>query len=407
MPWVRDAVRAARRHRGARDACLDDMIRQTVAHVDLDAIRSNYRAIAGFVSVRPPSEPGTPANQSAASGPGVIAVVKANAYGHGAPQVARALEEAGAAMLACADIEEAIVLREAGVRVPILVFGALSVSALDGIFAHDLTPTVSTPGAALALQAAAARHGVRLRCHLKIDTGMNRLGFRHDNIARTLPELAAAPNLQIDAVYTHFATADNPDHPAFAMQRERFESVLDALPALGIHPRLRHAANSAALLRDERVWYDFVRPGLLLYGIVPPPLAATIPLRPALSLTSRIVAVKGVRPGEASGYGLRGEFSGPATIAVVPAGYADGLDLRLAGRGHMLVRGRRAPIVGSVCMDMSMIDVTGTSVAPGDEVVIVGEQGEESIGMREIAAAIGTIPYELLCRVGSRIQRIY
>ena len=161
------------------------------------------------------------------------------------------------------------------------------------------------------------------------------------------------------------------------------------------------------MLRDERVWYDFVRPGLLLYGIVPPPLAATIPLRPALSLRSRIVAVKGVRPGEASGYGLRGEFVQPATIAVVPAGYADGLDLRLAVRGYMLVRGRRAPIVGSVCMDMSMIDVTGTDVAPGDDVVIVGEQEGESIGMREMAAAIGTIPYELLCRVGSRIQRFY
>ena len=373
------------------------MIRQTVAHVDLDAVRANYKAIAEFVA----------SARSAAARPRIIAVVKANAYGHGAPEVARALEEAGAAMLACADIEEAILLREAGVRAPVLVFGALSVSDLEGIFAHDLTPTVSTPGAAAALQAAAARHGVRLRCHLKIDTGMNRLGFRYDNIPRTLPHVAAAPNLEIEAVYTHFATADNPDHPAFAMQRERFESTLAALPALRLHPRLRHAANSAALLRDQRVWYDFVRPGLLLYGIVPPPLAATIPLRPALSLRSRIVAVKDLRRGEGTGYGLRGVMDRPSTIAVVPAGYADGLDLRLAGRGYMLVRGRRAPIVGSVCMDMTMIDVTGTDVAPGDEVVIVGEQEGESIGMREIAASIGTIPYELLCRVGSRIERVY
>jgi alanine racemase len=385
------------------------MIRQTVAHVDLEAIQSNYRAIVELVGAPRLAPPDTRQVPAGASGPGprVIAVVKANAYGHGAPQVAQALEAAGAAMLACADIEEAIVLREAGVRAPILVFGALSVSDLDGIFAHDLTPTVSTPGAALALQDAAARHGVRLRCHLKIDTGMNRLGFRHDNLARTLPQVAAAPNLAIDAVYTHFATADSPDHPAFALQRERFEATLAVLPALGLVPRLRHAANSAALLRDERVWYDFVRPGLLLYGIVPPPLAATIPLRPALSLRSRIVAVKGVRPGEATGYGLRTVLLEPSTIAVVPAGYADGLDLRLAGRGHMLVRGRRAPIVGSVCMDMTMIDVTGTDVAPGDDVVIVGEQGDEAIGMREMAAAIGTIPYELLCRLGSRIQRLY
>jgi alanine racemase len=236
---------------------------------------------------------------------------------------------------------------------------------------------------------------------------MNRLGFRHDNVGRTLPEVAAAPNLDIAAVYTHFATADAPDHPAFAVQRDRFEAVLAALPGLGISTPVRHAANSAALLRDERVWYDFVSPGLLLYGIVPPPLAATLPLRPALSLRSRIVAVKGTRPGEGTGYGLRTVVDRAMRLAVVPAGYADGLDLRLAGRGYMLVRGRRAPIVGSVCMDMTMIDVTGTDVAPGDEVVIVGEQGEESIGMREMAATIGTIPYELLCRVGSRIQRIY
>jgi alanine racemase len=367
------------------------MIRPTVARVDLQAIRSNLRTITEFLNGRA----------------AVIAVVKANAYGHGATQVALAVEEAGAAMLACADIEEAIVLREAHVRAPILVFGALSVSDLDGVFARGLTPTVSTPAAARALQAAAARHGVRLGCHLKIDTGMNRLGFRHDNLARTMPEVASSANLTIDAVYTHFATADDPGHPAFAEQRERFERVLATLPELGITTPLRHAANSAALMRDERVWYDFVRPGLLLYGVVPPPIASTLPLRPALSLHSRIVAVKGVRAGEGSGYGIRSMSDSPRTIAVVPAGYADGLDLRLAGRGFMLVRGRRAPIVGSVCMDMTMIDVTGTDVAPGDEVVIIGEQGEESIGVREMAASIGTIPYELLCRVGSRIQRVY
>ena len=371
------------------------MIRPTVARVDLDAIRSNYRAITEYVT------------SAAAATPNIIAVVKANAYGHGAPQVALALESAGAAMLACADIEEAIVLRQAGVRAPILVFGALSVSHLDGVFEHGLTPTISTPGAARALEAAAAARNVVLGCHLKIDTGMNRLGFRHDNLDRTLPAVAASRHLRVDAVYTHFATADDPDHPLFAEQRTRFESVLKRLPALGIDARVRHAANSAALLRDERVWYDFVRPGLLLYGVVPPPLASTIALRPALSLTSKIVAVKGIRPGEGTGYGIKTTFSEPRTIAVVPAGYADGLDLRLAGRGFMLVRGRRAPIVGSVCMDMTMIDVTGTTVAPGDDVMIIGQQDDECLGVREMAAAIGTIPYELLCRVGTRIQRVY
>jgi alanine racemase len=368
--------------------------RPTVARVDLDAIRSNFRTISSFLASR-------------AAPPAIIAVVKANAYGHGAAQVGPALEEAGAAILACADIEEGIVLRRAGVRVPILVFGALGISDLDGLFQHYLTPTISTPSAARALQASAAKHGAILKCHLKIDTGMNRLGFRHDNVRRTLPEVAASRNLSIDAVYTHFATADEPESPAFSEQRERFEAVCGTLGSLGIAPRARHAANSAALLRDERVWHDFVRPGLLLYGVVPPPLATTLPLRPALSLHSRIVHVKGLRPGEGTGYGLKTVADRPTTIAVVPAGYADGLDRRLAGHGHMLVRGRRAPVVGSVCMDMTTIDVTGTDVAPGDEVVIIGEQGAESIGVREIAASIGTIPYELLCRVGSRIERVY
>jgi alanine racemase len=370
--------------------------RPTVARVDLDAIRSNFRAISNVV-----------APSSYQPIPKIIAVVKANAYGHGAAEVGPALEQAGAAMLACADIEEGIVLRRAGVRVPILVFGALGISDLHGVFQHYLTPTISTPSAARALQAAAAKHGAILKCHLKIDTGMNRLGFRHDNIARTLPEVAASRNLSIDAVYTHFATADEPESPAFAAQRERFETACTTLASLGITARARHAANSAALLRDERVWYDFVRPGLLLYGIVPPPLSATLTLRPALSLHSRIVHVKGLRPGEGTGYGLKSVVNRPSTIAVVPAGYADGLDRRLAGNGYMLVRGRRAPIVGSVCMDMTMIDVTGTEVAPGDEVVIIGQQGNESLDVREIAASVGTIPYELLCRVGARIERVY
>jgi alanine racemase len=180
------------------------------------------------------------------------------------------------------------------------------------------------------------------------------------------------------------------------------------LGAMGLGPVRRHAANSAALLRDARTWYDFVRPGLLLYGIVPPPLAAAdLDLRPALSLRSRIVAVKGLRPGEGTGYGLHWQTNEPRTIAIVPAGYADGLDTRLAGRGAALVRGRRRAIVGSVCMDMIMVDVTGTDVAPGDEVVLIGRQDAEEITAREIAGAIGTIPWEVVCRLGSRIERAY
>ncbi len=384
------------------------MIRPTLARVDLAAIRANFTSISTYLGREAPS-------------PRVIAVVKANAYGHGSAAVACALEDAGADLLACADIEEGAALRSAGVRGEILVFGALSVSDLDGLFDCRLTPTISTPGAAQAVQAVAARYARTLRYHLKIDTGMNRLGFRADNLRRTLPPLAASPNLELAAVYTHFATADEPESPLFDAQRERFSRALTVVRDVyreirglsaasagdAVDPWYVHAANSAALLRDSRVWFDRVRPGLLLYGVVPPPLASTIELRPALSLTSRIVAVKGVRAGEGVGYGVRFTAERPTTIAIVPAGYADGLDLRLAGRGSILVGGRRAPIVGSVCMDMLIADVTGLEVSPGDEVVIIGSQGGERIDVREMAAQIGTIPYEILCRIGSRIERVF
>jgi alanine racemase len=372
------------------------MIRPTTAHINLDAIRSNYRHILEFL------QRDTPAHV-----PGVIAVVKANGYGHGAGQVAGALEDAGADLLACADIEEGAALRAAGVKAEILVFGALSVSDLDGLFDCRLTPTISTPGAARAVQAASARYRHRLGYHLKIDTGMNRLGFRFDNLRRTLPGLLSSENLHLDAVYTHFATADDPDSALFDLQRRRFEQSLRDIESLGARPRYRHAANSAGMLRDSRVWFDRVRPGLLLYGMVPPPLASTIDLSPVMTLVSRVVAVKGLRPGEITGYGARFTAERATTIAIVPAGYADGLDLRLSGRGFVLIRGRRAPIVGSVCMDMLMADVTGMDVSPGDEVVIIGSQGEESIDVREMAAAIGTIPWEIVCRLGSRIERVY
>lgn len=375
------------------------MIRPTVAVVSLDAVQANLRVIQKMLA-REAALAGTPAT-------GVIAVVKANAYGHGSADVGLALQAAGASMLACADIEEGVRLRRAGVTAPILVFGAMSVSDLSGIFEHGLTPTVSTPAAATALEAAAAARGVVLPCHLKIDTGMNRLGFRHDNLRHTMPAVLRSRHLRFDAVYTHFATADQAESPFFDEQRVRFDRAMAALGALGLRGAKRHAANSAALLRDARVWHDWVRPGLLLYGIVPPPLASELDLRPALSLTSRIVAVKGVRPGEGSGYGLTWRADGPRTIAIVPAGYADGLDTRLSGRASVLVREHLVPIVGSVCMDMIMIDATGLDVAPGDEVTLIGRQGSREITAREIASLIGTIPWEVLCRLGARIERKY
>ena len=364
------------------------------AWVDLDRIRDNFRALHTHAGAR-----------------AVIPVLKANAYGHGAVPVARALVEAGASWLAVADIEEGIELREAGIPGRILVFGALSVSDVAGVFTHALTPTISSPAAARALGTAARARGVRLTCHLKIDTGLNRLGFRFDNLTRSLPEVLADPALEIEALSTHFATADDAEDPMFETQRTRFEAARETVRALGGTVRLAHAANSAASLRDSRTWADWIRPGLLLYGLVPAPMATTVALAPAMTLTSRVVAVKGVRTGERIGYGGRHEAAVPMTLAVVPAGYADGLDRRLEGRGAALVRGRRAPIVGSVSMDTLTVDVTGIEgVSTGDEVVFLGSQGGESwqtIDAREMAAWIGTIPYEVLCRLGARVERRY
>ena len=377
------------------------MVHPTFARIDLAVLKANYRAVRAFVAPE--------AGPAAGRRPDLIAVVKANAYGHGAVAVARALEAAGATMLACADIEEGVRLRQGGVRIPVLVFGALGVSDLGGVFEHGLTPTVSSPSAARALQAAAAPRGVRLRCHLKIDTGMNRFGFRHDNLRATLAEVLASPNLVFDAVYTHFATADQPGHGLFEQQRQRFDAALAALSQLGLGRRTRHAANSAALLRDRRTWLDAVRPGLLLYGLTPASRAAPagLRLRPVMSLRSRVVAVKGMRPGESAGYGARFTAARPTRVAVVPAGYADGLDVRLAGVGEVLVGGRRVRIVGSVCMDSITIDVTELDVDPGDDVVLIGAQGDDCIDAGEVARWIGTVPHEIMCRVGSRIARVY
>ena len=375
-------------------AAMPAAVRPTFAHVNLGAVRANYQAVLSYVRSRDIE-------------PVVIAVVKANGYGHGAVAVARVLEAAGAEMLACADIEEGVELRRGGVLIPILVFGALSMGDLDGIFTHGLTPTVSSPAAARALKDAATRRGTRVSCHLKIDTGMNRLGFRFDNLGQTVPDVVRGSGLDIAAVYTHFATADDQAHPLFDLQNARFEEALGRLAELGVQPRFRHAANSAALLRDQATWYDGVRPGLLLYGLNPPGCLHPLSLMPALTLRSRVVAVKGMRVGETAGYGAQCPVTRPTTVAVVPAGYADGLDVRLAGRSSVLVRGRLAPVVGAVSMDSITIDVTGLEVAPGDEVVLVGSQAGNRISVEEVAAAIGTVPYEILCRTGSRIGRRY
>lgn len=372
------------------------MIRQTLAHVDLGALAHNTRAIRALLAA-----------ECGAAAPALAGVVKADAYGHGAAEVARTLVAEGAAVLACADVQEGLELRGAGLAAPILVFGAFSLGDFDAIFEARLTPTISSPTAAHRLQEAAARLGVRLPYHLGIDTGMHRLGLRHDNLLQTVPGILAAPNLVLEGVYTHFATADEPAGELFARQRRNFQAANETLAMLGAHGYTRHAANGAALLADSATWYDLVRPGLVMYGVPPDALKDRIAVKPVMSLRSRIAAVKGVRVGESIGYGGRFIARRPTTMAIVPAGYADGLDTRLEGRGFVLVRGQRVPIVGSVSMDMIAIDATGMSVAPGDEVVFTGRQGGDAITWAEMARWVGTIPYELLCRVGARVERVY
>ena len=374
------------------------MVRPTYAQIDLDALQDNYRALRTFVGDRVPGAP-----------PVVMAVVKANAYGHGLVSVALALEAAGATMLACADIEEGVRLRQEGVRAPILVFGALSISDLNGVFDYGLTPTVSSPSAARALQRAAADRGLQLHCHLKIDTGMNRFGFRYDNLRRTMPEVLSSSHLVFDAIYTHFATAEESSGRLFADQGVRFDQATSTLASFGVVGVDRHAANSAALLAGPQCWYQAVRPGLLLYGVAPPGVSVPggLQVRPVMSLRSRVVAVKGMRAGETSGYGGRFTAGRPTRVAIVPAGYADGLDVRLAGVGEVLIRGRRAPIVGSVCMDSIAIDVSDVDVDPGDEVVVIGAQDDDQIDALEVSKWLGTVPHDVLCRTGSRIERVY
>jgi len=369
------------------------VIRSTVAHVDLAALQANFKAIQEFLKAGPADPKGL-----RRSVPRVIAVVKANAYGHGSERVALALEAAGADLLACADIEEAIVLRRAGVRAPILVFGALSVSDLDGLFEFSLTPTISTPSAVRAVQGAAGRHKKAIGYHLKIDTGMNRLGFRHDNLRRTLPELLASNTLRLEAIYTHFATADEPDTPYFDQQRQNFETALTVIDELrgGEKRPSIHAANSAATLRLPESHFDAVRCGGAIYGLSPFNSDPTDDvLEPVLSWQSFLAQVKQLQPGQSTGYGRRFVAEEPTWIGIVPVGYADGFQRTLTGT-EVRVGGEPRPVVGTVSMDSFAVQLD-RELPVGTPVVLLGH------GMlaETHARVAGTINYDLLSGIES------
>jgi len=350
-----------------------------------------------------------------------MAVVKANAYGHGAAVVARTALANGADSLAVARIDEALALRRAGITAPILVFGPIPVSRLPEAVEWDLILTIHDIHAAKEASRLAQFLGLTLKAHLKVDTGMGRLGLvavpeasRGRSFAPQAAEDAATicrlPHLDIQGVYTHFAQADSADKAYTESQLACFLAFLNHLEIQGIRFPLRHAANSAAVIDVPAAHLDLVRPGLMLYGIYPSPEVdhQSIRLKPAMSLKCRITQIKDVAPGFKISYGSTFQTIQPTRIATVPVGYADGYSRTLSSRAEMLVRGKRAPVVGRICMDQTMLDVghvEGASV--GDGVLIFGGQSPTGIPVEEIAEACSTIPYETVASLAARVPRVY
>ena len=362
--------------------------RPTVAVVDLDAVRHNVRA------VRPPETD-------------LMAVVKANGYGHGAVPVARAALDAGAAWLGVALVEEGVRLREAGIEAPILVLTEFPRGAEKEALAARLTPTLYTEDGIAGLAEAAGSFGRPVGVHVKIDTGMHRVGLLPDRADGFL-DLLAERKLILDGILTHFAKSEAPSDPATRAQLEGFLDLLARLDARGIRPRVRHAANTAASIGIPESRLDLVRIGIGVYGVSPDPsLDGALELRPAMSLRSRVSLVKRLGRGHGVSYGLTYRLSRDASIATVPVGYADGYARALADGGQVLIRGRRYPVVGNVTMDHLMVDYGDDPVEAGDEVVLFGRQDEEEVRIEEVAAWWGTIGYEVVCAVSERVPREY
>lgn len=362
--------------------------------VDLDAVRHNVAEL-----------------RKAASDAQLCAVVKADGYGHGSVHVAEAALDAGASWLAVALVEEGQVLRDAGISAPILVLSEPPADAFVDAVEANLTPTVYTRrGIEAAAAAVTLTSQEPWSVHLKVDTGMHRVGADPADALTLAAEIHGSEQLELAGVFTHLATADEPSRPEAGDQLDLFEQVLSELEASGLTPPLRHCANSAATIAHPRARHDLVRTGIAIYGIDPMSEAGTAAdLRPAMSLRADITLVKQLRSGDGVSYGLRYRFDDDATVAVVPLGYADGVPRRLSEvGGEVLVGGVRRPIRGVVTMDQLIIEVTeGPPAEVGDEVVLIGSQGEETITAAEWAQLLGTIPYEIVCGFGQRVPREY
>ena len=358
--------------------------------VDLDAIAGNYRAIAAHVGVP------------------VMPIVKANAYGHGLVQVSRRLQAAGAQQLGVAFLEEGIALREAGIDLPILVLGGIFGPQVSQFIVHDLELTVSSLSKLGQVEETAQALRRRARVHLKIDTGMERIGVHAASAGPFIEAAARSPWCEVVGVYSHLACADDPEAPMTASQLGRFLEACAHFERIGAPMPRRHLANSGGVLHFPDTWLDMVRPGILLYGVLPDPASRrTVAVAPALSLVSQVVYFKVVRAGSTVGYGATWTARGDTRVVTVPVGYGDGWPRALSSRGQVLVRGRRHPVVGRVCMDQFMVDIGGDSAWNEDEVVLVGRQGAEAIAVEEVAQAAGTIPYEILVQLNGRIPREY
>ena len=378
----------------------------TWAEISLGAYAHNIRELKRIT--RPPAR--------------LMAVVKANGYGHGAVEVASEALHNGALYLGVARINEAIPLREAGLSAPILIFGYSPPDLAPILIDYELTQTVYSLSTARALSEQATRKGKKITVHLKVDSGMGRLGFLLEaintipgdtplnNPVREIEAITRLAGLTVEGIFTHFATADSADKSYADLQLDRFMELLNRLQKEGLDPPLRHAANSGALIDMPDSHLDMVRPGIATYGLHPSDEInkSMVDLKPAMTLKSKIIHLKKVPPGFNISYGITYQTKAHTTIATIPVGYADGFNRLLSSRGYMLVHGQRVPIVGRVCMDLTMLDVGGISgVALEDEVVVFGEQGDEAITADEIAASMGTINYEVVSTITGRVPRIY
>jgi alanine racemase len=365
--------------------------RPTWAEIDLEALAWNLGQVRGALGSVP-----------------VLAVVKADAYGHGAVEVARALEREGVDSFGVALPEEGVELRRAGVTRPILLLGGLAPTQAELVLEHDLTPAVFRADQVEALEAAAGRRGVRLSAHLKIDTGVGRLGVPAAEAAAFAAVLDRCPRVRLTGAFSHLAVADDPSDGFTARQIDLFLETVRTLRSRGLALETIHLANSAAVTDHRAARLTLARPGLVLYGYPPSGKVSTLPWRPVLSLKSTVIYLKEVEAGTSLGYGRTYVTARPARIASLAIGYDDGLPRLVGNRGYVLVRGRRAPIVGRISMDLTTIDVTEIPDARlGDVAVLIGRDGEEFLGADLLASWAETISWEVLCGVGARVPRVY